>query len=384
MRPSLLPLLRCPTCVAHVDLEVFAANDDDIAEGVLRCRTCRAAYPVIDHIPRMLPDDLAGEMRALNRAFFLRHPGLLPQAGPAGRVSESAHALRRTFRSFSFQWNTFGDMYGFWEENFLDYVQPLTAEFFPGKLGLDAGCGFGRHLHWATRYGAEMVGLDLSEAVLAASRNNRSPRTHVVQGDIYRPPFAPGTFDLVYSIGVLHHLPDPEGAFRSLVPYVKPGGALLAWIYGPRGGVSEAMTRLLRRFTTRMDYRLLYALCVAIAAGLRVLSHYPYRALSSLSPLAGLARMLPLHDHHRYPFKVVVADAFDRLSVPLVRYYTDDDLRGWLQAAGLVDGQLLRRFRNNESWRVFGRVRSGSAGADPRTRPAARQPVAAGTPRLAR
>jgi len=98
--------------------------------------------------------------------------------------------------------------------------------------------------------------------------------------------------------------------------------------------VSEAVTRLLRRATTRMNYRLLYAVCGMIAAGLRVLSHYPYRILSRIPGLAGLARKLPLHDHHRYPFKVVVADAFDRLSVPLVRYYTDDDLRGWLRAAG--------------------------------------------------
>jgi len=120
------------------------------------------------------------------------------------------------------------------EENFQDYVYPLTPEFFAGKLGLDAGCGFGRHLHYATRYGAEVVGLDLSEAVLAAYRNNReSSRAHVVQGDIYRPPFARGTFDFIYSIGVLHHLPDPQGGFCALAPYIKPEGTLFAWIYGP-------------------------------------------------------------------------------------------------------------------------------------------------------
>jgi len=357
MREQLVRILRCPTCIARLELETFATRGDQIVEGALRCVTCRAVYPVIDHIPRMLPDDLAGEMRARNAAFFARHPGLRPAATGDAPDGEALRAQRRTFRSFSFQWNTFGDMYHFWQENFLDYVHPLTADFFRGKLGCDAGCGFGRHLHYATRYGAEMVGLDLSEAVLAAYRNNsRSQWAHVVQGDIYRPPFAPATFDFIYSIGVLHHLPDPEGAFRALAPYVKPDGTLFAWIYGPRGGVSEAVTRLLRRFTTRMDYRVLYALCAGIAAGLRVFSHYPYRALSRIPVLAGVAERLPIHDHARYPFKVVVADAFDRLSVPLVRYYTADDLRGWIAAAGLVDGKVVRRYRNNESWRVIGRV----------------------------
>ena len=357
MRKRLYELLRCPICVVPLDLDVYEARGDETVEGALRCPRCGVAYPIIDHIPRMLPEDLAGEMRALNQGFFARHPDLLSRAQKGDGNSESARALKRTFRSFSFQWNAFGDMYGFWEDNFLDYVEPLTPEFFEGKLGCDAGCGFGRHLRYAVEYGAEVVGLDLSEAVLAAYRNTRdNPRAHVVQGDIYRPPFAPKTFDFLYSIGVLHHLPDPVAGFCSLVRYVKPGGRLFAWVYGPRGGVSESVTRTLRRATTRMDYRLLRALCVALAVGLRLFSHYPYRLLSKVPALAGLAQRLPIHDHHRYPFRVVVADAFDRLSVPLVRYYSRDELRRWCESTGLVDPQIRRRFRNNESWRVLGTV----------------------------
>src|SRR5439155_1109330 len=272
MRTRLLQLLRCPICVVPLDLEIFAYNGDEIVEGVLRCQKCGAGYPIIERIPRMLPDDLAGEMRALNRDFFARHPGLLPRAGATDGGSESARDLRRTFRSFSFQWNTFGDMYGFWEENFLDYVHPLTPEFFAGKLGCDAGCGFGRHLNYAARYGAEMVGLDLSEAVLAAYRNNRDNRyAHVVQGDIYRPPFARGTFDFIYSIGVLHHLPDPERAFCALAPYVKPDGTLFAWIYGPRHGIPAAGLvdgQVVRRFRNNESWRVLGRVPPAIPSGL--------------------------------------------------------------------------------------------------------------------
>src|SRR5206468_11770649 len=132
MKPRLLHLLRCPICVAPLDVETFASRDDEIVEGALRCRKCGAAYPIINHIPRMLPDDLAGEMRALNRDFFARHPGLLPRAGATDGGSESARDLRRTFRSFSFQRNTFGDLYGVWQENVLDYVHPLTPEFSAG------------------------------------------------------------------------------------------------------------------------------------------------------------------------------------------------------------------------------------------------------------
>src|SRR5205823_14556458 len=125
MKPRLLELLRCPICVAPLDVETFASRDDEIVEGALQCRKCGAAYPIIDHIPRMLPDDLAGEMRALNRDFLTRHPGLLSGSASSGRDSESPRHLKRTLRRFSFHSNPFGVMYGLLEEDFLAYVAPL-------------------------------------------------------------------------------------------------------------------------------------------------------------------------------------------------------------------------------------------------------------------
>ena len=56
---------------------------------------------------------------------------------------------------------------------------------------------------------------------------------HLVQGDILRPPFKQDVFDTVYSIGVLHHLPNgaSEG-IQSLVPLVKNKGLFFIWVYG--------------------------------------------------------------------------------------------------------------------------------------------------------
>ncbi len=124
------------------------------------------------------------------------------------------------------------------EAQFLDWVHPLRPEFFRGKRVLDAGCGIGRHAYYAASYGAsEVVALDLSGAVETARRNLESfDNVDVVQGDLLRPPFRTaaqgGGFDLVYSIGVLHHLPDPHAGFRKLVEYVRPGGTIAVWVYG--------------------------------------------------------------------------------------------------------------------------------------------------------
>lgn len=257
----------------------------------------------------------------------------------------------RTLQKYSYQWREFFEMYDIWREDFLDCFSPSTPEFFCGKLGVDAGCGFGRLLFWAAEFGAEVIGVELSEGVESAFRiTRRSDRVHVVQGDIYHLPVREGIFDFAYSIGVLHHLPDPEGGFKCLVPLVKPGGRINVWVYGPRYDWVEKLSRALRRRTTRMNPRLLWGICVLMAGSLRLFSHYPYKVLRRIPGLQRLAASLPLHAHHHHPFRAVVAGAFDRLSVPLEQFYTGEQLRGWFERASLRDIIISRRFLNYEFW----------------------------------
>ena len=86
---------------------------------------------------------------------------------------------------------------------------------------LDAGCGMGRYLRIAAESPARLiVGLDLSQAVVAARELTTDlPHVAVVRGDLLRLPFAPGSFDQIYSLGVLDHTPDP----RRGVPGAWPG-----------------------------------------------------------------------------------------------------------------------------------------------------------------
>jgi SAM-dependent methyltransferase len=90
---------------------------------------------------------------------------------------------------------------------------------------LDAGVGAGRFAEVVANKGGEVVGVDLSGAVDAAYTNiGRRPNVHLVQADIMAMPFREGTFDLAYSVGVLHHTPDPERAFARVAAVVPHGG----------------------------------------------------------------------------------------------------------------------------------------------------------------
>ena len=141
-------------------------------------------------------------------------------------------------RSFSFEWNVHNstqfdshraDSYS---EDTLREKTGLTPEQVRGKLVLDAGVGAGRYTEILAGWGATVVGVDLSYAVEAAHVHFRHrPEVLIAQADIGRLPFAPGTFDLIISIGVLHHTPDTRSYFSALPRLLKPGGEIAIWVY---------------------------------------------------------------------------------------------------------------------------------------------------------
>lgn len=292
----------------------------DVLEGTLGCSACGAAYPIVDGIPRMLVDDRA--------------------AGPS-----SGH-----------RWTTFEGSEPEYEDNFRDMADPLAPKDYLGKLVLDAGCGFGRHAFYAARYGAEVVALDsAADAVASAQRNcERLGRVHVVQGDLTRPPLRPEAFDVVFCFGVLHHMPDPRSGFRFLGQLVKPTGRLQVWAYGPRAGTAAIVSGALHGAASSMNDESLHRFSHGIAVGLRLFSHTPYRWMRHIPGVGPIVSHLPAHDHHKWPFDVVVADIFDRLRIPVTRTITGEELESWFAEEGYADITVTRRVRNNESFRGMG------------------------------
>lgn len=343
MKLSLLDWLACPACgdgafSLRIDREErlpvyeghFEPGEEtpgrqdgslvEVVEGLLTCRDCAGAYPVTEGIPRLLP------------------PGGEPGPTTGHRLTEFDGYVRQ------------------YEESFLDLVAPLGAEDFVGRLVLDAGCGFGRHAFFAARYGAEVVALDSSpDAVASAYRNLRSQlRAHVVLGDVRRPPLRKQIFDLVYSLGVLHHVVDSGLALAALHELVKPGGRFSTWVYGPRQGLTRIATGALRGATAQMQPKELLRFSQVIAAALRVFSHTPHRFFGQLPVLSAVVTHLPVHDHSRWPFDVVVADVYDRLRIPVTEYFMGEDLERWYAEAGYADIRVTRRVRNTESFRGTG------------------------------
>lgn len=148
--------------------------------------------------------------------------------------------------SFGFEWNRWPRVQ-FESENVGTPMEGCTTHMWErivgvsdsavsGKTIVEFGCGPGRFLDVVRRKGGTAVGLDLSDAVEAARHNFQDdPDVLIVQGDILKPPFRPAAFDGGYTIGVLHHTPDPSVGMRALARCINPGGWVACCVY-PRQG----------------------------------------------------------------------------------------------------------------------------------------------------
>ena len=197
-----------------------------------------------------------------------------------------------------------------------------------GKLVLDAGCGLGRFSEIVLDNGGTVVAVDLSGAIDAAFENLGS-RDHIyfVQADIFKLPFRPGTFDMVYSWGVLHHTPDPPAAFEKLPPLVRPGGKVMTMVYANYNKAYLATTEFYRRLTTRLPKRMLLKLCYA-AVPLYYVGKVP-----GFGPLV-TRLLLPVSVRpptHRWR----VGNTFDLYSPKYAFTYDHVEVYGWYERADL-------------------------------------------------
>jgi SAM-dependent methyltransferase len=292
---------------------------EEVAEGSIGCGECGRVYPITDGIPHLLVEE--------------QH------------VPRSAHVTSH-----------FDAKAPEWEQEFRDFVDPLGPDDFVGRLALDVGCGFGRGAYFAARWGAEVVALDVDHDILVACRDNTRdiPRVHHVHADARHLPFPTATFDIVYALGLLHHLDQPWEAFHAMAERVKPGGRLSIWAYGPRQGASAALSALLRGVAKDMPPDELLNVSRLIATMVRGVSHTPYRLFRRIPGMHSLVSHLPMHDHHRWPYDIVVSDIYDRLRIPVTHTFTAEEIESHYVDEGFLDVRTSRRVRNNESFRATG------------------------------
>jgi SAM-dependent methyltransferase len=201
-------LLACPACQG-----VLAAD--------WSCRVCGARYDAPDGIPNLR---LEGDARVdVVRRFYARapFPGYPPSASLAwlrARAERSEFARQ------------------------LDRAIPGDARV------VEVGCGTGQMCLYLARADRVVIGADLTRGSLllgaAAARRFQLDRVQFVETDLHRPGLRPGSFDVVYSSGVLHHTPDPRRSFASIAQLARPGGMIVLGLYHALARIPLRLRRL--------------------------------------------------------------------------------------------------------------------------------------------
>lgn len=293
MHTSLLTLIVCPECRQDLALSSTEVSGDQVIEGALRCPSGHA-YPITRGVPR-----------------FVQHQLNADQA--------------RTRDSFGYEWTKIYPAHGHTEAElqaerdiFLEYTRTVPSDF-RGKLVLDGGCGNGRYAKIANDWGARIVAVDISDAVEIAQKNVGSrPGVDVVQADLFKLPFRPETFDIIYSVGVLHHTPDAKGAFHAMQPLVKRGGFFSMFLHGQGNRVLYAVNRGLRRWTAKASYGTTWRFCQILTAMGLVLEAIPF--VGPMLYLMGRQVLFFSPDQH---------NNFDHYSAGFTSFHRKEEIRGW-------------------------------------------------------
>jgi len=350
VRSSFAAALRCAACGEALAFDDGGAGSGAVFEGALRC-TCGAGFPVIAGIPRILPNATAATLADEHPVFFQRFPALRPPSANGARPDSV-----RTLRAFGDEWQRFPELLAVHRGIFDWYFEGPEALRWKGLKVLDAGCGMGRWLHFAREAGARIVGMDVSGAIdVAAVREG--DHADFVQADLRFPPFAPESFDLVYCLGVVHHLEEPIVGVRALARLVRPGGELRLYVYRtledePRWkrllfGVVAAV----RHVTTRLPYPAVHAVSWLVAAAASGVFLWPRRLLRRSEWGDRLTRGLPLVHYAGVPFRMVVSEQFDRLVAPIEGRFRRDEVERWLRDVGFEVVAVLPGL----GWRAIGK-----------------------------
>lgn len=262
----------------------------------------------------------------------------------------------KTVKGFGQEWSTFtqeGLSASEREEVFGRYFGLIDWNKKPITV-LDMGCGSGRWDVLVAPLVGELVAADASREVLKVARRNvQAPNVSFIEATPDNLPYPDGYFDFIFSLGVLHHVPDTVGAIHSLANKLRLGGTLLLYLYyafDNRPAWFRAVwkvTDLARHFTCRFPFPLRYVLSQVIA----VCVYWPLARAAKYLPVGS---SWPLKFYSDRSFYSMRTDALDRFGTKLEQRFTKREIAEMLIAAGLTN----IRFSDSEPYWVCSATKS--------------------------
>lgn len=317
MKIEFLDFLCCPECNSNLSIKITNQYQDKILSGSLNCKnpTCSKIYEITNSIPR-----------------FVNSP--------------------KYAKSFGDQWNKFAltqidssklnQSEARWETEI-----GWSSSDLQGKNVVEFGSGAGRFVDIVSKRNANLIiGIDITSAVDAA-QNNLADRDNVlfIQGNIFSPPLKQNIFDFAYSIGVLHHTPQPELAFNKLISLLNNKGNIGLSLYEislfdrpSLNSLKQSLIELLwalnlfrveffRFFTTKIPDKIMLYYCIYFIPAL----HY----LNKIPVLRYLRYLFPSTCYKDLPVEWSMCDTNDTYATKIVNMYRHKDIFLWFMRSNI-------------------------------------------------
>lgn len=261
--------------------------------------------------------------------------------------------------------NSFGDEWAKFDDFSKEEIEQIGNDYFDlvdkrkliDSVVLDVGCGSGRWSNYLCSRVKFIEAIDPSGAVITATKMLKSkPNVRVTQASVENIPFERESFDLVISLGVLHHIPDTHKALEKCVEMVKKGGECLIYLYynlDNRGFFYKSvfnLSHIFRLMICRLPSKLKKLVCDGIAFTI----YWPLSRLSRLFYFLGLSKAadyLPLSYYRDKSIQILRNDALDRFGTPLEQRFSRKEIKEMMMSCGLKN---IKFSENPPFWHAIG------------------------------
>ena len=319
-------LLVPPSCPA----ELARALEQMIGDPVRRAEMAQASRTRSD----------AFDIRRCEAALLRRYREVVGAAPTNGKANVDEH----TVEGFGYEWTKFDQRSrhdGELRDTFDAYFRIFPWELVDGDaVGADVGCGSGRWAQFVAPRIGRLICIDPAEGSRSAARALLAGHDNctILGGSAGSLPLRDASLDFGYSLGVLHHTPEPLAGLRDAVRVLKPGAPFLVYLYyaldnRPRWfrWIWRASDSL-RWVVSRAPHRLRGRVADAVAA----LVYLPLSRVARLVERVGLAPdRIPLSAYRTKPFYVLRTDALDRLGTRVEHRFSRASVVQLMQDAGL-------------------------------------------------
>jgi ubiquinone/menaquinone biosynthesis C-methylase UbiE len=249
--------------------------------------------------------------------------------------------------------NAFGDQWSHFDQSCLSSkeLQEVFDSYFSifpwdklpkNSIGLDVGCGSGRWAKLVAPKVGQLHCIDASKESLEVAKVNlvqsKNCKFHLASVDNI--PFPNESADFIYSLGVLHHIPDTRAGIKACVAKLKQGAPLLLYLYYAFDNKPNwyrliwKLSEIVRHTVSKMFFPLRFSVSQLIA----LLVYYPLSRFSLFMEWVGFnVDLIPLSSYRARSFYMMRTDALDRFGTRLESRFTKKEISNMLSDAGLED-----------------------------------------------